>query len=233
MSWQAPLFATTPEIDAYVVQWKLEDDDEFDTTRQAIVTDLENLSHTVTGLPVDTSYTVRVAAVNEDDTTDFSDDDGWDRTATIVAASGDVPPRPMALSLSADHESIHVNWKTMWTPERYLVFWRTPDQEYDGTRSKEVWVGGRTYSTTLDGLTNGSTYSVKLVAVDELGWGQSEWVATEEQEIYLPTISSTSRRTTSCPTRRSTHGCRSLVRHSSQRLKVAKDLGGAAGNLTT
>ena len=77
VTWQAPLFwlEVTPSIDAYTVQWK-SGDQEYDTTRQAIVTDLDSRSHTITGLTAGTSYTVRVAAVNQIDTADFTDDDG-------------------------------------------------------------------------------------------------------------------------------------------------------------
>ena len=87
VSWQAPLWSTTPEIDAYVVQWKSGDQD-YDSTRQAVVTDLDSLSHTITGLTADTEYSVRVAAVNQTDTADHADDDGRERTAETTGSPG-------------------------------------------------------------------------------------------------------------------------------------------------
>ena len=48
VSWNAPLRSSPPSINAYVVQWKSGDQD-YDASRQAIVTTLDNLSHTVTG----------------------------------------------------------------------------------------------------------------------------------------------------------------------------------------
>ena len=87
VSWQAPQYSTSPEIDAYVVQWKTGDQD-YDTSRQAAVTDLDNLTHTIGGLTAGAEYTVRVAAVNQTDTSDFTDGDGRERTAETAGTAG-------------------------------------------------------------------------------------------------------------------------------------------------
>ena len=87
VSWNAPLRSSSPPINAYVVQWK-SSGQEYDTSRQAIVTNLGNLSHTITGLTTGTEYTVRVAAVNRSDTTDFGDDLGHSRTVETTANAG-------------------------------------------------------------------------------------------------------------------------------------------------
>ena len=87
VSWNAPLRSSSPSINAYVVQWKSGDND-YDTSRQAIVTTLDNLSHTITGLTAGAEYTVRVAAVNQSDTTDFADDLGHSRTVETTANAG-------------------------------------------------------------------------------------------------------------------------------------------------
>ena len=87
VSWSAPLWSDQPAIDAYVVQWK-SGDQVYDTAREAIVTDLGDLSHTITGLTSGAEYTVRVAAVNRLGTTDFVDNHGRVRTAEITANAG-------------------------------------------------------------------------------------------------------------------------------------------------
>ena len=87
VSWSAPLWSTTPAVDAYVVQWKT-GTAVYNTTDQAIVTDLNDLTHTITGLASGSTYTVRVAAVNSSDTTDFTDDDSRNRTAATTATVG-------------------------------------------------------------------------------------------------------------------------------------------------
>lgn len=87
VSWNAPLRSSSPSINAYVLQWKSGEQD-YETSRQAIVTTLGNLSHTITGLTTGAEYTVRVAAVNRSDITDFDDDLGHSRTAEATANAG-------------------------------------------------------------------------------------------------------------------------------------------------
>ena len=87
LSWNAPLRTSSPSVNAYVVQWK-SGNQEYDTSRQAIVTTLNNLAHTITGLTTGAEYTVRVAAVNQSDTTDFNDDLGHSRIAEATANAG-------------------------------------------------------------------------------------------------------------------------------------------------
>ena len=87
VTWKAPQWSDGPEIDAYTVQWKSGDQD-YDTTRQAIVTTLENLSYTITGLTTGAEYTVRVAAVNKLGTSDFIDNHGHVRTAEATGNAG-------------------------------------------------------------------------------------------------------------------------------------------------
>ena len=91
VSWTAPYYATTPTINAYVVQWK-RDGAQYDSARQALVTDLSSLSYTITGLISGEQYSVRVAAVNQADTADFVDDDG--RTRAAETATDPPPPEP-------------------------------------------------------------------------------------------------------------------------------------------
>ena len=87
VSWSAPLWNDGPAIDAYVVQWK-SGDQEYEATRQELVTDLDSLSHKITGLTTGAEYTVRVAAVNQLGTADFVDNHGHARTAETNGTAG-------------------------------------------------------------------------------------------------------------------------------------------------
>ena len=88
VSWQAPHYAATPMIDAYLLHWKSGAQD-YDSSRQALVTDLSDLSHTITDLVSGTGYTVRVAAVNQAaGTAVLTDDDGHGRAAETAATAG-------------------------------------------------------------------------------------------------------------------------------------------------
>jgi len=63
VSWEAPIHDGGLPVQGYKVQWKSGTQD-FDLSRQAEVTDLANLSHTIGGLTDGDSYTVRVSAYN-------------------------------------------------------------------------------------------------------------------------------------------------------------------------
>ena len=87
VSWNAPMRSSSPSVNAYAVQWKSGHQD-YDTSRQAIVTTLDDLSYTITGLTTGAEYTVRVAAVNQSDVTNFDDDLGHSRTVETTANAG-------------------------------------------------------------------------------------------------------------------------------------------------
>ena len=63
LSWTTPGSAGGALIEGYKVEWKYPGE-EYDASRRAVVTDLSNLSFTVGGLNVGTSYTFRVRAFN-------------------------------------------------------------------------------------------------------------------------------------------------------------------------
>ena len=68
VSWTAPSSNGGSKVTGYKVQWK-SGDESYDgsdaSTRQALVSDPAVLTHTITGLTVSTTYTVRVLAVND------------------------------------------------------------------------------------------------------------------------------------------------------------------------
>ena len=86
VTWAAPLWATDPDIDEYVVQWKT-GAGTYNNTDSATVTDLTDLTHTITGLTSGSEYTVRVAAINSSDQTPLTDDDNRDRTAETTGTA--------------------------------------------------------------------------------------------------------------------------------------------------
>ena len=170
VAWEAPLYATTPDIDAYVVQWKTGDED-YDTARQAIVTDLDNLTYTITGLATGTDFAVRVAAVNQEDTADYADDDGRGRAAETIV------PSELDLSWWGDHERIVAKWQPVIGAASYLFQWRSGDQSYDDSRQRVDPAGQDSYSFTIGGLDNGAAYTVRIAALDN----QGEEISNEEQ----------------------------------------------------
>ena len=69
------------------MQWKPNAQD-YDTARQAVITDLNNLSYTISGLASGTGYSIRVAAVNSADISEFTDDDDRTRVTETTTTTG-------------------------------------------------------------------------------------------------------------------------------------------------
>ena len=80
VAWEVPLYTTTPSIDQYVVQWRLESADYSDANK-AVVAATADLSHTIGSLTNGSKYFVRVAAINSGTPTAFEDADGHSRAA--------------------------------------------------------------------------------------------------------------------------------------------------------
>ena len=84
VTWQAPLYASSPTVDQYLVQWRLETEDYSDTNK-AIVSATSALSHTISSLTNGKKYFVRVAAVATSAPSNLEDDDGRSRVAEASA----------------------------------------------------------------------------------------------------------------------------------------------------
>ena len=99
VTWEAPLYKTTPSIDLYAVQWKTGDesyDSSYKSTRQGIMrvaTDYYGEStYTISGLDAGTDYQIRVAAVSSRDPSNHTDHDGRVRSAETSARAGEREP---------------------------------------------------------------------------------------------------------------------------------------------
>ena len=85
VSWEEPDYDGGSPVQGYKVQWK-SGTEEYDSSRQAVVTDLTNLSLTTLGLVSGTQHTLRVLAYN-----DNGDGAGSEATATPVLTDTTVP----------------------------------------------------------------------------------------------------------------------------------------------
>ena len=93
VSWGAPWNGGSP-ITEYRVQWKGPGEDYDHSERQAVLTDLDNLNHQITGLTNGDVYTVRVVAANVN---------GDSRTSEVSGTPAAAPgaPRSLAAATSA------------------------------------------------------------------------------------------------------------------------------------
>ena len=182
VSWQAPPYSTTPEINAYLVQWK-RFIYPYSASSQAIVTDLDNLSHTITGLNASRDYTVRVAAVNQSDVTEFTDDDGRERVATTLGVTAPQSASPLDLSLSGDGNKVIVRWKPVNGAVRYLIDRRSAEQFFGSGRIRERSSGSASYTFTIDdiGLDTDTVHAIKVAAVNDQNYEVTRALATNQR----------------------------------------------------
>ena len=76
------------EADGYKVQWK-SGSEQFDSSREHVITDPDTISYTISGLVAGEEYVVRVIATKSD-----ADDDGTPSTEVTVTPDSPPPPQP-------------------------------------------------------------------------------------------------------------------------------------------
>ena len=163
VTWQEPADAGDTAITSYTLQWRTGDED-YGSTRQATVTDLTDLTHTIGGLDNGTEYWIRLWAVNAA---------GAGAPAATSAVPRTVPDAPGAPVIHSSTGTLTLSWDP---PESdggssitgYRVQWKGPGEEYN-TTDRQATVTSPRHEVT--GLTDGATYTVSIVAVNELGPG--------------------------------------------------------------
>ena len=128
------------------------------------------LSFTVTGLTNGTTYGFEVRAVNELGSGVASN--------TAAATPADVPGAPTGLAAAPAHEQVTLSWTAADDGGRPILRYEYRQRAGD-TAFEDNWqaipdsgVGGtNALSFTVTGLTNGTTYSFQVRAVNEMGSG--------------------------------------------------------------
>ena len=137
------------------------------TTREASST---TTAHRITGLTNGTTYTVRVAAVNAQGT------GAWSAEATgipVMGGAGQVPGAPTGLTLTAGAGALTGNWTAPANAggsviTSYRVQWKSGVESWDSTTRE---ASSTTTAHRITGLTNGTTYTVRVAAVNAQGTG--------------------------------------------------------------
>ena len=166
VTWSPHLYETRPWVTHYAVQWRTADQD-FHTSRQALISETDDLSHTIQELTDGTQHFVRVVGVNSGSTTVHQDNDGHHRWIATSATPGKPAP-PSALNVTgADHE-IQVSWAEPTHSEielsGYRVQWKTGDEDFDDSRRLDL-DSASTTSATIPGLQNAVFYTVRVQAI--------------------------------------------------------------------
>ncbi len=152
----------------YEVQYRTSSPQGQWTTSSSADSDVTDTSHTVTGLTNGTTYEVQVRAVNS-----VAEDAGVGAWSTSATETPDVAPTaPTALTLDVGNKRLVVNWAAPsdngGTPIiRYELEYKLISGSWDTSNdvTQPVIVAGTT-THTIDMLTNGNTYNVRVRAVN-------------------------------------------------------------------
>ena len=124
------------------------------------IDNISGTSRTITGLTNGTSYDVQVRAANS------RGDGPWSSTAS--ATPGAVPGKPSAPSLIPSNAQIMVSWSAPSSTGGAITHY---DLQYRRSGSWTRIDGITSRSRTITGLTNGSSYEVRVRAANAVGDG--------------------------------------------------------------
>ena len=141
----------------YKVQWKSGDED-YDELRQALLSGGDTVEYTITGLAAGTEYTVRVIATKA-----HADDSAPSEEATGVPRAMS-PDQVMGVALVVGVEQLEVSWAVVTGADGYKVEWKSGAEDYDQSRQAAI-SGGDMTSYSITGLTAGTEYTVRVIAV--------------------------------------------------------------------
>ena len=164
----AQLVVTWTAVDnatGYTVQWMSGGEDYNTGDRQATVTSGSTTRYTIPGLTNGTEYTVRVIATRTGAT------DG--PPSEEMTGTPRVPPPPppvtdlaqvMGVGVAPGNARLVVTWTAVDNATGYTVQWKSGSQGYNiGDRQAPVTPGSTT-SYTIPSLTNGTEYTVRVIA---------------------------------------------------------------------
>ena len=162
VSWTAPEESGSSDVTGYVVQWKSGDDDYSEDNQSSA----DDTSASVADLTQGDTYTFRVAAVSDDGRGDWSDEASGN-PAVAPGLVGDLTSTPGNSTLALSWTAPEDDGGSEITG--YVVSWRTGRQASADTAD----VAGDATGYTITGLSNATSYSVWVAAVNAAGTGES------------------------------------------------------------
>ena len=150
----------------YTVQWTSGSEDYNTGDRQAPVTPGSTTSHTIEGLANGTEYSVQVSATR----TDANDGP----PSAEMTGTPRVPPPPpppvtdlaqvLGVGVAPGNAQLVVTWTAVDTATGYTVQWTSGGQGYNTGDRQATVTPGSTTSHTIEGLANGTEYTVQVSA---------------------------------------------------------------------
>ena len=153
VTWTAVSTAT-----GYTVQWMSGGEDYNTGDRQAMVTSGSTTRHTIPGLTNGTEYTVLVIA------TRTGANDG--PPSAEVTGTPTVPDlaQVMGVGVVPGNAQLVVTWTAVSTATGYTVQWMSGGEDYNTGDRQAMVTSGSTTSYTIPSLTNGTEYTVLVIA---------------------------------------------------------------------
>ena len=167
LSWSAVGGAT-----GYKVQWKSGTETFADAAtdgRQHVVSSGTTTAHTITGLTNGTPYTVRVIATNS-----AGDGPASDERTGSPGALATRPGRVSGLSVTEGNAQLALSWSAVGGATGYKVQWKSGTETFADAATdgrQHVVSSGTTTAHTITGLTNGTPYTVRVIATNSAGDG--------------------------------------------------------------
>ena len=170
VTWAPPTDSPGPPIERYRVMWRTDDQPFNDSpcSHRAISVKASDDLHAVIGtLTNGTAYAVRIVSVNE-----VGASGPLDFTATPVAT----PSMPLRLGAFSVSGGIRLRWyqppDNGSTITGYRVQWKAPGEDYSTTERFADIDGASTTDYEIDGLTDGTSYTVRLAAKNANGFSR-------------------------------------------------------------
>ena len=178
VTWTAVANAT-----GYKVQWKSDSESSYTGDRQATVTSGSTTRHTIPGLANGTEYTVRVIA------TRTGAADGPPSAAMTGTPAVNATARVMGVTVAPGNAQLVVTWTAVANATGYKVQWKSGSEDYNTSDRQATVTSGSTTSRTISGLTNGTPYTVQVIATRT---GVADGLPSAER-TGTPTVDATAR----------------------------------------
>lgn len=185
ISWAAPPTTGGSAITSYTVDYSSDSGSTWTTFSSSVAT----TSTTVTGLTNGTSYVFRIAAANAIGVGNYSG-------TSIAVSPAALPSAPTLGTLTPGANSIAVSWTAPSSTGGFAITDYIIEYSSNGGSTWSVFSHSASNATsrTITGLTNGTTYLVRVSAVTSIGTGaasansSSQLVAAAPGQPTAPTI---------------------------------------------
>ena len=191
VNWSAPTENGGAAITDYDVQYKKTSDNTWTDANHSGA----STSRTISSLDNGVEYQVQVRAGNVAGNGDWSD--------RATATPDTLPGKSNAPTVARANEALDVSWTAPSNSGSALTGFKvghcSASCNNDGSWTSKTVSGGSTTSTTITGLTNGTSYQVKVRATNDLGDGPwsnatSRTPSTAPSQPSKPTLSASDRR---------------------------------------